>query len=139
MNALHAARLNDYLRPTSATRTVEEEKARLRGVSEMFTGFFMGQMLKSMRGTIQQGEFGHGGSAENQFQTLMDEEFGYEAAAGHGYGLTEMIYQSLLNGSPLAKLESASETVEAMRDGAARLSAAQAYDAAVRTPVTEGR
>ncbi len=98
MNAFAAGhRIPQVLRSAPAQpRTLEQRQAVLREVSRSFVGLFMGQLLKSMRSTVKPGALGHGGSAEQQFQRLADDEMAMEAAQSEAYGLSELVYQSLL-------------------------------------------
>lgn len=88
----------------SNVMTPEQADERLRDVSEKFAGFFMGMMMKMMRKTVKQSEFGHGGSGEQMFQDLADDEIGKKAGSTGAYGLADIIYQSL-NRKQSAKIQ----------------------------------
>lgn len=69
--------------------------------SREFAGMFIGQMMKYMRATIDQSEFGHGGMAEEVFQEMLDQEYSRNAAYREDLdsqrGLVSSVYKSLKN------------------------------------------
>lgn len=98
---------------------------KLRYVSREFSGFFINQILQSMRKTIHKTSIGNGGSAEKQFQALADDEYSKEIGQSDFYGLTDLIYNSLKQksghgASPVATASaSAKVTVNAPKPEAA--------------------
>jgi len=84
-----------------AVRTQLAEESALREVSREFAGVFMGQFLRAMRATVHTSEFGSGGSEEQTFQALLDDELANEAARSESYGLSDLIYQGLLRKASL--------------------------------------
>ena len=81
-------------------RMVEDPQkleARIRGVAEDFVSVFMAQVMKSMRATVPENPAMHGDNGEKFFQEMLDSEQAKTLAGGQGYGLTELVYQSLLN------------------------------------------
>jgi flagellar protein FlgJ len=91
-------------------RMVDDPKkldAKIRGVAEDFVSVFMSQVMKSMRSTVRENPAMHGDNGEKFFQGMLDDEQAKTLAKGDGYGLTELIYQSLLANNRLALASSA--------------------------------
>lgn len=86
------------------------EDAKLRGVAEEFVSVFMNELTKSMRATIQENPEMHGDNGEKFFQQMLDQEYSSSMAKGSGYGLTDLVYQSLAS---KARVQSAEEPVAA--------------------------
>ncbi|MDR1535600.1 MAG: rod-binding protein [Planctomycetota bacterium] len=70
--------------------------AGIREAAEGFVAVFMNQVVKSMRATVQENPALHGDNGEKYFQEMLDAEQAKTLAGGRGYGLTELVYQSLL-------------------------------------------
>ncbi|MDR1613276.1 MAG: rod-binding protein [Planctomycetota bacterium] len=87
--------------------------SRLREVAADFVSVFMNQMVKSMRSTVQENQLASGGKGERFFQELLDSEYSKGMAAGSGYGLTDLVHQSLV-----AKLRLAEAAPESERSAA---------------------
>ena len=100
-------------------RTVSDDKqleTQIRGVAEDFVSVFMNQVMKSMRATIQENPAMHGDNGEKFFQEMLDTEQSKTMAKGSGYGLTELVYQSLMQKARAngGAAESEAEQEEAM-------------------------
>lgn len=81
----------------SAARTGEEDPdPKLRGVAGEFVSMFMNMVVKSMRANVPQNQEFHGDNGEKFFQDLLDAEYSKSLAGGSGYGLTDLVYESLL-------------------------------------------
>lgn len=86
-------------------RSVQGEKdleTKVRGVAEEFVAVFMNQVMKSMRATVHENPAMHGDNGEKFFQEMLDAEQAKTLAKGKGYGLTELVYQSLVAGNRVA-------------------------------------
>jgi Rod binding domain-containing protein len=68
----------------------------MREVAAEFTGFFLGEVFKSMNEHKPISEFGTGGRVEKIFREMSIEEYGRSAAQKQNNPLTELVYQSLL-------------------------------------------
>ncbi len=69
---------------------------KVRGVAEEFVSVFMNQIMKSMRATVDQNPAMHGDNGEKFFQDMLDSEYSKSMAKGSGYGLTDLIYESMM-------------------------------------------
>ncbi len=99
--AMRAGRLAD------ANGSIE---TKVRGVAEEFVSVFMNQVMKSMRSTVQENPKMHGDNGEKFFQEMLDSEQAKSLSKGSGYGLTELVYQSLMRNipeTPVAQAEGA--------------------------------
>ncbi len=76
--------------------TGQELEKKVRGVAEEFVSVFMNQITKSMRATVQENPAMHGDNGEKFFQDLLDTEYSKSMAKGSGYGLTDLIYESMM-------------------------------------------
>jgi Rod binding domain-containing protein len=56
---------------------------------------FLGQAFRMMNNHEPVSDFGTGGSAEKMFKDLQYDEYAKEIASGEGYGLSDLVYQSL--------------------------------------------
>ena len=69
-----------------------------RDLKQAFTQFvgetFFGQMLKSMRATVGEPAYFHGGLAEEQFQAQFDQQVAQDLAGSGAGGLAEGLFQS---------------------------------------------
>lgn len=72
-------------------------ETKVRGVAEDFVSVFMNQVMKSMRSTVPENPAMHGDNGEKFFQEMLDTEQSKTLAKGSGYGLTELVYQSLMS------------------------------------------
>lgn len=68
-----------------------------RGLKQAFGQFvgesLFGSMLKSMRETVGEPAYFHGGSAERHFQTRLDAQMAKEMAAGQGASISEAMFR----------------------------------------------
>lgn len=71
-------------------------EAKVRGVAEDFVAVFMNQVMKSMRDTVHENPAMHGDNGEKFFQELLDAEQSKALSKGSGYGLTDLIYESMM-------------------------------------------
>lgn len=90
------AQLPSALAPKPANENVSVEKAR--EVKEAFAQFvgeaFFGQMLKSMRATVGEPAYFHGGHAEEQFQARLDQQLSQDMAANGASGFADQMFES---------------------------------------------
>lgn len=75
--------------------TSKEADAKLREVSDMYEKYFMKEMMRNMRGTIQEGGFLKANNAEKIFQEQLDDEYSTQANNRGGFGISDLIYQQL--------------------------------------------
>lgn len=99
----------------SSTATGKVEDPKLRGVAEEFVSVFMNEVMKSMRATVQENPQMHGDNGEKFFQQMLDQEYSSTLSKGSGYGLTDLVYQSLAS---KARVQSAEDANSAAGSGA---------------------
>ncbi len=90
----------ERLKAQKLARTVgsqEQLEKKVRQVSEEFVSVFMNEVMKSMRATVHETKEFHGDNGEKFFQEMLDTEQSKQLAQGSGYGLTDLIYQSLMS------------------------------------------
>ncbi len=75
----------------------EQLEKKVRQVSEEFVSVFMNEITKAMRATVHETKEFHGDNGEKFFQEMLDTEQSKQLAKGSGYGLTDLIYQSLMS------------------------------------------
>ncbi len=83
-------------RAVGAGQAPEQVEKKVRGVAEEFVSVFMNQIMKSMRATVDQNPAMHGDNGEKFFQEMLDTEQSKTLAGGSGYGLTDLIYESMM-------------------------------------------
>ncbi len=102
MSALNNRRSNQEAERAQAVRmgksgeTGADLEKKVRGVAEDFVSVFMSQITKSMRATVQENAAMHGDNGEKFFQDMLDAEYSKSMAKGSGYGLTDLIYESMM-------------------------------------------
>lgn len=74
---------------------VNNEKKRLREVSEDFEALMINQMLKEMRKTVNKNDFLNGGMAEQIFEDMLYDEYSKEFSKTKTFGLADIIYNRL--------------------------------------------
>lgn len=88
----------------SALASRAEMQARVRGmdgeeamreVARLFAGQFLGELWSAMRRTVRESPIGHGGTGERVFRDFADREAAMQVAYGGGFGLADLVYQSL--------------------------------------------
>ena len=72
-----------------------KEDAKLREVADMYEKYFMKEMMRNMRSTIQEGGFTKANNAEKIFQEQLDDEYSTQGNQRGGFGVSDMIYQQL--------------------------------------------
>ncbi len=96
---------------TTTVNQTSSRDAQLREVSRQFAGLFLGEVFKSMRGEQQDmNEIGFGGSGEKIFQEMADEAIASEICNSQSYGLSDLVYQSMVRRSSVIPASSAAST-----------------------------
>lgn len=80
-----------------ALKKVSEEKndKALKNACKEFEAYFINQLFKDMRNTIQPGGLIEKSRGEEVFQEMLDEEYSKLASNGNGIGLADMLYKQL--------------------------------------------
>lgn len=73
----------------------KQDQKALQDACKQFEAYFMQQMLKEMRSTIQRSDFIAENRGEEIFTEMLDEEYSKEASKGGGIGLAKMLYEQL--------------------------------------------
>ena len=73
------------------------DEGKLKKACADFESIFISQMLKVMRQTIPKSGFLDGGSQQNTYLSLFDEELSKSFAKKGGIGLGKMLYQNIMN------------------------------------------
>ena len=102
MDSLTAMRFGPHLQSKASDQNPEVRKEALQEVSKAFVGFFMGQVYKTMRPEMDPNAFGRGGRTEQIFQEMMDGELAMEHAESESFGLSRLVYESLMRKSGMA-------------------------------------
>lgn len=85
-------------------------EAKVRQVSEDFVSVFMNQVMKAMRATVPENPAMHGDNGEKFFQEMLDTEQSKSLAKGSGYGLTDLVYQSMIASYRVSESAATTET-----------------------------
>ena len=64
-------------------------------VDRLVGSFFYGTLLRNLRGSVLQGEIGHGGRGEEVFQAQLDQVLAERAASASTSSLNEGVYRRL--------------------------------------------
>ena len=73
----------------------DEEKNRLRKVSEDFEALMINQMLKEMRKTVNKSGLLDGGMSEQIFEDMLYDEYAKEFSKTKTFGLADIIYNQM--------------------------------------------
>lgn len=73
----------------------EKDNKALKEVCQEFEAYFIQQLFKEMRSTIQPGGLIEKSQGEEIFQDMLDEEYSKNASKGNGIGLANMLYKQL--------------------------------------------
>lgn len=103
----------EAIRQGQSAGSDQEMQSKVREVAEDFVSVFMNQVMKSMRATVQENPAMHGDNGEKFFQEMLDGEQAKFLAKGSGYGLTELVYQSLMSGYQASMQQQQGEAAEA--------------------------
>lgn len=77
--------------------TPEQQDAKLKEVSKMYERQFLGEMMKAMRGTVQESGLVKVSQGEKIFREQLDGEYLDKWADKGGLGLQDMIYSQLID------------------------------------------
>lgn len=92
-----AAQRADAVELGRSANSSDQVEKKVRQVAEDFVSVFMNQIMKSMRATVQENPAMHGDNGEKFFQDMLDSEYSKSLAKGTGYGLTDLIHESMMN------------------------------------------
>ena len=73
----------------------DNDKKRLKEVSQDFESVFMGIIYKEMRATIQKSDLFPESNATQIFESMLDDEIAKKASNAGGIGLGDMIYNHM--------------------------------------------
>lgn len=91
-NALSTYQAMNARAPQAPAMSPDDKEAR--ATFDQFVGeAFYGQMLSSMRKTVEKPAYFHGGRAEEMFQSQMDQYLAQDMARSNAGNLTEGMYQ----------------------------------------------
>ena len=99
-NNLEIQPMNPSSTPASAGKesgVKRSDEGKLRKACEDFESIFISQMLKAMRQTIPKSGLLDGGSQQDTYLSLFDEELSKSMAKRGGIGLGKILYQNILN------------------------------------------
>ena len=85
------------MKPVHQLASPEEQDKKLRNVSSLYEKQFLGEMLKAMRGTVQESGLVKTNQAEKIFQEQLDGEYVQKWADKGGIGLSDLIYHQLID------------------------------------------
>lgn len=79
-----------------ATNPNKANEDKLRQVSEMYENYFVREMMKQMRATVQEGGFIKQNNAEKIFRGQLDDQYADQWVKAGGIGLSNLIYDQLV-------------------------------------------
>ncbi|MBI5810079.1 MAG: peptidoglycan DD-metalloendopeptidase family protein [Deltaproteobacteria bacterium] len=88
--------VNNIARAAAGVAPDNPDKAALKKAAEEFEAFFINEMLKSMRATIQKSSLFDGGNAQDLYSSMMDTELSRFMASSGGIGLGSILLQQIL-------------------------------------------
>lgn len=72
------------------------DAAGIAKVAEDFEAFFAGLVFDQMTSDIEPDPVTGGGEGESMFKSLLNQEFGKEAARTHSFGISQIVQRQLL-------------------------------------------
>lgn len=93
--------IKNNLKPLNTGPMVEKRnqvtEEKFREVSDMYEKYFIRQMMKEMRSTIQESGFIKKNNAEKIFQDQLDDQYTDQWGKAGGIGLSQLIFDQLMN------------------------------------------
>jgi flagellar protein FlgJ len=83
------------LKAPAAINPADDPDAALRGVARQLEGVFVEHLFRAMRDTVPEGGLTDGGSGEEIFTGMLDQQLADSLAAGWDRGLGTAIYRQL--------------------------------------------
>ena len=87
-------------RLTAATpapaNVAHKDASQIRALAEDFEAFFAGLVFDEMTAGMEPDEVTGGGSGEDMFRSLLNQEFGKSVARTHGLGIADVVQRQLL-------------------------------------------
>lgn len=83
----------DRAKSVGGTKDTEE---KFREVSELYEKYFIREMMKNMRATVQEGGFIKQNNAEKIFRDQLDDQYSEQWGKAGGIGLSKLIYDQLV-------------------------------------------
>lgn len=77
------------------TQKQDFEDQKLRKTCKEFESVFTYQLLRSMRRTVEKCDLFHGGSGEEVYESLLDQELAKSMSSGSDRGLADLLYRQL--------------------------------------------
>ena len=93
------------------------DEGKLRKTCGDFESIFIAQMLKEMRKTVPKSGLLDGGSQQDMYLSLFDEELSKSLAKRGGLGLGKVLYQSIMKQGPNTDLPPAERSTPAQGQG----------------------
>lgn len=88
--------LNDASAKVRAEGTTEKEDAELKKMCDEFEKYFLREVYKSMKKTVNYDNYLiYGGQSEEIFQDFLDEQYVNNAVSAGGVGLSKKLYEQL--------------------------------------------
>ena len=112
-----AASRAEAIRQGRGVQSDEQVESKVREVAEEFVSVFMNQVMKSMRATVQENPAMHGDNGEKFFQEMLDSEQSKALSKGSGYGLTDLIYESMMASYRVAQPQASGQAGDSMKGG----------------------
>lgn len=101
-------------KPTSGARSVETAREVKEAFGQFVGETFFGQMLKSMRATVGEPAYFHGGHAEEQFQSRLDAQIAQDMSANGAGGLADDLFKSQFPAEAALLKQAASEPANSL-------------------------
>ncbi len=95
LNAQQSVVADSHSLDALRTQATKDPKAALKAAAKQFETVFMNMVLKSMRDTVPKDGLMSGGSEEQMFQGMLDQQFAQNMAEGKGAGLADLIVKQL--------------------------------------------
>ena len=86
--------------PTQGRKTPKLDEEKLKKTCRDFEAIFIHKLLKDMRATVPQSGLLDGGSQQELYRSMFDEEFSKNLAAKGGVGLGKILYRNLSRPKP---------------------------------------
>ena len=86
--------------PTQGRKTPKLDEEKLKKTCRDFEAIFIHKLLKDMRATVPQSGLLDGGSQQELYRSMFDEEFSKNLAAKGGVGLGKILYRNLSQPRP---------------------------------------
>lgn len=98
--------------PKDSAQQASETEKKYREVSQLYEKYFIGEMMKGMRSTVQESGFIKQNNAEKIFRDQLDDQYSEQWGKAGGIGLSHLIYDQLVQRYGTGKVQDSQKAID---------------------------